>query len=261
MKLSISNIAWKAEHDREMYQICKDKGYQGIEIAPSRIFGKDPYKKKKEALEYRNELKKIYGLEISSMQSIWYGKQGFLFQGDYDALTDYTYKAIEFADLLGAGNIVFGSPKNRRVFQPQDVQKGMKFFMDISRYAQKYHTVFSIEANPAVYGTNYINHTLEAIDIVKQIGSEYLKVNLDVGTMLCNGEGIKDVEENIELIHHVHVSEPYLKLLKERQLHKEIVTILKGAQYKNYISIEMQCQEQIEDVKRAMDYIGELSKE
>ena len=191
MKLSISNIAWKKEHDKEMYQVCRDMGYHGIEIAPSRIFGKYPYKNMKEAYEYRDELKKLYHLEVSSVQSIWYGKQGFLFKEDYDLFVDYTYQVIRFASQLGAGNIVFGSPEIRRIFQPEDYQKGMKFFVNISRYAEKYNTVFSIEANPAVYGTNYINETLEAVDIVKRIGSEHLKVNLDIGTIICNDEAKK----------------------------------------------------------------------
>ena len=255
MKLSISNIAWKKEHDKEMYQVCRDMGYHGIEIAPSRIFGKYPYKNMKEAYEYRDELKKLYHLEVSSVQSIWYGKQGFLFKEDYDLFVDYTYQVIRFASQLGAGNIVFGSPEIRRIFQPEDYQKGMKFFVNISRYADKYNTVFSIEANPAVYGTNYINETLEAVDIVKRIGSEHLKVNLDIGTIICNDEGIDRVVENIALIHHVHFSEPYLMLLKERQIHKEIIKILKDAEYKNYISIEMKCQENLEDVKRVMEYV------
>lgn len=43
-------------------------------------------------------------------------------------------------------------------------------------------------------------------------------------------------------------------------MHKEIVKILKGAQYKNYILIEMKYQEHIGDVKRAMDDIDQLSK-
>ena len=79
MKLSISNIAWTAENDAEMYQFLQKSGYQGLEIAPTRIFPEAPYDKLAEAKEWAWELKEKYGLEIPSMQSIWYGHQEKIF--------------------------------------------------------------------------------------------------------------------------------------------------------------------------------------
>lgn len=38
MKLSISNIAWSAEHDAAMYKFLQQEGFSGLEIAPTRIF-------------------------------------------------------------------------------------------------------------------------------------------------------------------------------------------------------------------------------
>ena len=43
MKLSISNIAWDETHDLKMYQKMKEYRYTGLEIAPTRIFGENPY--------------------------------------------------------------------------------------------------------------------------------------------------------------------------------------------------------------------------
>lgn len=62
-----------------MYQICKDKGYQGIEIAPSHIFGKDPYEKRKEALEYRNELKKFMVWKCYRCNCFDVGSRGYFY--------------------------------------------------------------------------------------------------------------------------------------------------------------------------------------
>ena len=36
MKLSASNIGWAADNDEQVWQLLKDLGYQGIEIAPTR---------------------------------------------------------------------------------------------------------------------------------------------------------------------------------------------------------------------------------
>ena len=73
MKLSISNIAWEQKYDTEMYVFLKSMGITGLEIAPSRIFPENPYEQKKKATDWKEELLNNYGLEISSMQSIWYG--------------------------------------------------------------------------------------------------------------------------------------------------------------------------------------------
>ena len=259
MKLSISNLAWQKEEDEEMYKICKCMGYDGIEIAPSRIFGENPYQNLDKVDNYRSFLKEKYKLNVSSIQSIWYGKQGFLFQNDYEMFIDYTKKIIEFAKVIGATNIVLGCPKNRKVFHIEDYQRGIDFFKRMAEYAEKNNTIFSIEANPAIYDTNYINYTLEAMAIVKYIGSEYLKINLDIGTMIYNGEDIQMIQDHINLINHVHISEPQLRLIERRELHRQLLYILKHKDYKNYVSIEMASQS-VEAIKRIMKYIAELCK-
>ena len=43
MKLAISNIAWSKEYDEEMYEFLSKNGIEGLEIAPTRIFEKNPY--------------------------------------------------------------------------------------------------------------------------------------------------------------------------------------------------------------------------
>ena len=37
MKLSISNIGWTAQNDNVMYELLAQKGFNGLEIAPTRI--------------------------------------------------------------------------------------------------------------------------------------------------------------------------------------------------------------------------------
>ena len=65
MKLSISNLAWQKEEDEEMYKICKCMGYDGIEIAPSRIFGENPYQNLDKVDNYRSFLKEKYEIHPS----------------------------------------------------------------------------------------------------------------------------------------------------------------------------------------------------
>ena len=43
MKLSISNIAWTAAEDAQVYAMMRKYGYTGLEIAPTRFFETAPY--------------------------------------------------------------------------------------------------------------------------------------------------------------------------------------------------------------------------
>ena len=45
MRLSISNIGWVSESDEQIYKIMKKLDFQGLEIAPTRIFPESPYDK------------------------------------------------------------------------------------------------------------------------------------------------------------------------------------------------------------------------
>ena len=115
MKLSISNIGWSNENDVNVYELMKKYGYSGLEIAPTRIFPEAPYDKLKEAGVWVENFKKKYGLCVSSMQSIWFGRQEKIFgsKEERQILVEYTKKAIDFASVIGCRNLVFGCPRNR----------------------------------------------------------------------------------------------------------------------------------------------------
>lgn len=260
MKLSISNIAWKSDFDNEIYLYLKNKGFQGIEIAPSRIVGEQPYSKIPEAKRYANYLKERFGLETCSMQSIWYGKKEKLFgtEEERKILLEYTKKAIEFAEAINCKNLVFGCPANRYLPEGTDEKIAYDFFEELGNYAKTHHVIIAIEANPVLYHTNYINTTKEAFDFVKNLKNEGILVNIDFGTILYNQENLKWISSEISFIHHIHISEPELKTIKKRECHKELAEILKKADYKNYISIEMKDSNEIEIVKDTIDYIQEV---
>ena len=67
LKLSISNIAWSTENDIEMYRFLQETGFQGLEIAPTRIFPHNPYNHVSEARIWAEKLKDNYSLVIPSM--------------------------------------------------------------------------------------------------------------------------------------------------------------------------------------------------
>lgn len=259
MKLSISNIGWDESLNEEVLSYISNKGYSGIEIAPTIYIKESPYDNTDKMIQIKDELKQKYNLEISSMQSIWYGKTGNIFnENDAKDLVEYTKKAIDFASQINCNNLVFGCPKNRNMPDDKSIADIIYFFKELGDYAYSKKITFSIEPNPTIYNTNFINTTKEAFELVKLVNSKGLKVNVDFGTIIENNEDIDIVINNLSLVNHIHISEPYLEKIKERSIHKELSDKLKNSNYNGYISIEMKKQESIEEVKQVIDYVYDI---
>ncbi len=244
MKLSISNIAWNAEYDEEMYAFLEKNNFDGLEIAPTRIWKENPYSHIKEAKEFRKCLEEKFGLQIASMQSIWYGCSERVFgeKEERSKLIDYTKRAFEFADALGCKNLVFGCPKNRNVFEEYnvDVQRvAVEFFGNLAELARINHTNLAMEANPPIYNTNFVNKTEEAVKLIRAVDKPAFMLNYDLGTVIYNGENISDVKKYLPLINHVHISEPGLKPVMLDEMQKELCRMLEEAEYHNFVSVEM----------------------
>lgn len=262
MKRSISNIAWQEHQDQAVYERMMEYGYDGLEIAPARIYPKDPYDRTKEIKIWAQELNNRYGFAISSMQSIWYGRQEQLFGSlsERQILLDYTKKAVDFAKACGCKNLVFGCPKNRVLPKGKDSGLAVSFFKEIGDYAAALGTVIGMEANPSLYHTNYMNYTMEVLDLIEQTGSAGFLLNLDVGTMLYNKESVDALKGRIHCISHVHISEPGLKLIQPQKIHRELYEILSKEQYQGYISIEMGKTNGMDELERTLKYVKEVFK-
>lgn len=257
MKLSISNIAWTLEYDEDVYRMMKQYGFDGLEIAPTRIFTQKPYDRIEEAIKWKEDLYSEYGLNVSSMQSIWYGVQEKVFgtEEERNILIDYTKKAIDFAKTINCNNLVFGCPRNRNVPEGVDMDLANPFFKEIGDYAYASGCVIGMEANPTIYNTNYINETKEALDLIERVDSKGFLLNLDMGTMIQNNENIDILVGNIDKINHVHISEPGLKPIETREVHNRLKEILENEGYSRYVSVEMGKVDDIEVVKNVMRYV------
>lgn len=257
MDLSISNIAWNKEDENVIYDLIMKNGFSGLEIAPTQIFPDAPYSHIREAEIWALELKKKYNLVISSMQSIWFGRQENIFgtEEERQSLIRYTKHAIDFAEAIGCGNLVFGCPRNRNVPPNADPRIAICFFKELGEYAENHNTVIGMEANPPIYNTNYINDTASALRLIEEVDSAGFKLNLDIGTMLYNNENLDVLRGKGKLINHVHISEPYLAKIQVRGFHKELKRLLIDENYQKYISIEMSKGESIDQIQNVLKYI------
>ena len=258
MRLAASNIAWEAAQDEAMYEYLASHGITGLEIAPTRIFPERPYEQLAGAERFRRDLQQYHGLQVVSMQSVWYGRQEKLFgtPEERQALRRYTEQAVDFAAALECPNLVFGCPRNR-VRGDAAYEIAVEFFHEIGDYAMAHGTVVAIEANPVIYGTDFINDTAEAFALVRDADSAGLGVNLDIGTMVENSESVEALGD-AAAIHHVHLSEPYLAVPQERPLHGQLAHFLQEQRYGGWVSLEMKKPADEGQLQEALNYLSEV---
>ena len=283
MNLSISNIGWNAENDEAVYKMMQERGFTGLEIAPTKIIPEKPYDDLERAGSWADSLKKNQGFTVPSMQSIWYGRKEQIFGSaeERHALTEYTKKAIDYAAVIGCGNLVFGCPKNRSIPENPIIDKtdpmaadatgtekneniqsfqdiGIQFFKELGDYAAAKGTVIGMEANPSIYGTNYVNRTEEALNLIDEVDSPGFRLNLDVGTMVQNEESVDLLRGKVSLINHVHISEPFLAPIEKRTLHLDLKELLIEENYRGFVSIEMGTVSDLYLIEKALDYTKEI---
>lgn len=259
MKLAISNIAWEEKNDFLVYELMRKYQFTGLEIAPTRIFLERPYHNLDRAVKWKEGIEQVYGLEVPSIQSIWFGKQERVFgsEKEREVLLKYTKSAMDFAAAIKCRNLVFGCPRNRYIPEGTDEGLAIEFFSELGSYALRKGVVIGLEANPPIYNTNYINDTASALKLVQEVKSEGFKLNLDVGTMIENQEQIEEIQGQVALVSHVHISEPKLKEIEKRNLHMELAKCLKREKYNGFISIEMGKTQDISVIEDAMAYVKE----
>lgn len=253
MQLAISNIAWEKIDDLLMYAYLQEQDYKGIEIAPTRLFPAQPYEHLDEAGIFADFLFRTYGLHVISLQSIWYGKSESIFGTleERKELLAYTKKAIDFAAKMKCPNLVFGCPRNRNLLFPNQKEVAVEFFRELAEYANQHETTIAMEANPDIYGTNFLNTTIEALNFVKEVGCAGFALNYDIGTVIHNKEELLSLDD-IKFVNHVHISEPYLNRVEIGDLQKELVNLLQNAKYQHFVSIEMKNMQDLMLVKNTV---------
>lgn len=261
MRLSASNIGWNQSDDAMVMKSMVQMGFTGLEVAPTRLFPDKPYEKLEEAEELSAGIRSHAGLSICSVQSIWYGRKERIFGTSEErrALLDYSRQAASFAKAMAAGNLVFGNPKNRAKTESFSEGEAEGFFSSLGEIGISEGVVFAIEPNPRIYGTDFLNTTKEAADFVRRLDCPAIRLNLDFGTLLENAETLEIVEDSLDIINHLHISEPNLMPIRRRPEHALLLNILRAGGYKGYVSIEMKAGPDAGEIISAMGYLAGLA--
>lgn len=270
----MSNIAWSPEERIGAYAAMAKAGFTGLEIAPGLFFhaSDDPFvpsdTQAKEALAEMAD----HGLQLVSMQSLLFGVSGaglFDGEGPRASLVKGMERAIDLAGRFGIPNLVFGSPAQRRVpggmAMATALDEATQVFRKLGDRALDAGTCITIEANPAAYGTNFLNTFGEATDFVSKTDHPAIAAILDLGAMHMNDDfsSVTQVIENKSLnLNHVHVSEP--ELAPAPASAEALAPVLRALAKKGYskaVSIEMRRDESgLEAVATSVNALADAAK-
>lgn len=252
MKPAMSNIAWLPEERSRAYGLLAEAGVSGLEIAPALFFHTtdDPFEPDESVA--RTAMAEIAdaGLSLVSMQSLLFDVSGAaLFEGAEAraALEAAMLRAIKLAGRFGIPNLVFGSPKQRRVPAgvpaAQALEEAAGVFRRLGDAAHREGTKIAIEPSPEVYGTNFLNTLEAATDFVSRVDHSSIALILDLGAMLMNGPSdtvLKVDPRIVASLNHVHVSEPNLAPAPaEAEALAPVLRMLDAQGFDKAISIEM----------------------
>lgn len=251
-----SNLAWNSLENQQIIEIFKNNNIKNVELALTKFFNWNEITEEK-LKEIKNTFNKNQ-IRIYSLQSITFGLDYNLFSDTSDLLLAHLRNVIQYAKILGAKRIVFGSPKNRSYNENNyDEQKAMNFFTELNETAKEKNIIFCIEPNAKIYNCNFLWNTTQTYEFVKKLNCSHIKMMADIGCMILENDDIYNIYKYKKYIEHIHISEPYLKPLTNDYIeHEELCEILMDSN-KTYFTIEIKAEEteNIKQISKTIDFI------
>jgi D-psicose/D-tagatose/L-ribulose 3-epimerase len=242
MKFAISNLSWKKNENFKALKILKKNKINFLEFSYINIILFQNNKNLKNIKEYYIKNK----INLYSMQALLHEvKNAYMFGEPFQKkiFIKEIKKKIEIARQLGVKVLVFGCPKNKKIFNTSLLERekiSFNIFNKIAKISQKNKITFCLEANPEIYGCDFIKKTEDALKIVKKINNNYFKLNVDYGTIFENKEEYKRLlKKNLKYIGHVQISLPGLeRVINKKEAVVKFITFLIEINYQKIISIE-----------------------
>lgn len=260
MKLAISNIAWDNLNNSKVYSLMEKHWFRWLEIAPTKTFENFLEATENEIKNFKEDLH-TYWIEVIAAQSLLFWKPDLkLFNNSNEDLKQYLIKIIDFASKTWIKSLIFGSPKNRiyeNISKSEAIEIAKKFFQEIWNYAFLKWVHICIEPNPEIYWWNFMCNTKETLEFVKYVNNPWIKLHLDLWTIIINNEDINIILEAKKHITHFHISEPNLEVIQEREIHYKLRDLL--VWYDWYCSIEMKWTI-LENIEKSLILVAKILK-
>lgn len=247
MNVGVSNIAWPAEEEEAVADALAAAGVTQVEIAPTKVFD-DPLDVSDEAIARYREFWESRGIRIVAFQSLLFGRGDLHLFGDAasrEGFVGHIARFLELGGRMGAGALVFGSPKNRIVPEGMGATEAFDLaaaaFGRLGRIAADNGTCLCIEPNPSQYGGNWVTDADAGAAIVSAVDSPGFRLHLDAAGMTLAGDDVgRAIRDHAVLLRHFHISAPNLEQLEDTVVdHPAAARALVDVGYAGTASIEM----------------------
>jgi sugar phosphate isomerase/epimerase len=253
-------IAWDDADQAELLRVLGAAGVRGIEIAPTKLWPGGVGATPAAAARARDALADD-GFSVPALQSILFGRPDLHLFGEPSGLVAHIGQVAALAGALGAGLMVFGSPRNRLrgdLAPAEAMRRAADVFRDIGAVCEAAGTTLGIEANPAEYGGDFLLTWREAAELVALVDHPGIRLHLDAAcTMMSGDDPVNAARACAGLIGHFHVSAPRLEPVEEQNGidHAGIAAALRAGGYNGWISIEMRRTDTpVPSVRQAVEY-------
>lgn len=240
-RLAVSLLALNSIHNlHKFFAIVKKEKISFLELPITKIFSNFNYNKRK--LNLFNKILKKYSLKISSIQSIFFGKEdlNIFDKNNHTEIILHVKKVIKIAKFFKAKNLIFGSPINRKLNLRVRKKKiiAETILVKIVKLCEKNDIMLCIEPNAKHYGCNYINTINQALKLIKKLSLKNFLINADTGNISLEEKKLLNFKKQSKYFGNYQISEKDLISLTDGKV--KHAKILKGFDVKNkIISLEM----------------------
>lgn len=241
LKTSISNLVWGNTPVQNMLPLLKSVGLDGVELAPTSIW---PDIRNVDVLEVKNLRQMIerLNLEVSGIQSLLFGFPDLqLFSKEtWPELIAHLEHMFMIADNLGAGVVVFGSPRNRKkgdLTWDQAAEVSHEFFSSLIPSLERHDLVLTLEPNAPEYGSDFLLNYKDVLELSKSINSPQISVQIDTGCLWMVGDDPSIAFAEMEPF-HIHISTPNLGTVPGESNFNDLLDRVSCSDYKGWLVIE-----------------------
>ena len=262
-KFAVSNLAWPAHMDVLAMELLPAMGVNGVEVAPTKIANWSDLTYSL-LLDFRQRIQNA-GLIVSSLQAILFDLPSYQLLDDVEQFKyfeSHFFRLTEIADILGAKNLVFGSPKNRKLcgLSNRDAwQVGLERMDRLGSIANSAGIIIGIEPVPIFYGNEFLTSWRQVLSFVDELSNPGVRVHLDTGCVAMNGDSILEaITSCANVMCHFQVAQPQLAdFAIPHPDHLIAAKALEKIEYSKWISLEMQQSKlnSIETITHAVKFV------
>lgn len=255
-KLSVSNIIWEqgTAHLPDFLERLQRARLDGVELALSCFWEEPAHASRSDVSWLRQELASR-SLAVSALHSVTFTRPDLELFGGSGArgdLRDYVLRYVELARELDCRNIVFGSPRARRMHDRAREECDdifLEFWRDLDRDCDG---VF-LNIEPLPKGTcEYLHTFAEAHSLLSRISIRNVKIQLDVRAVMESQENLDEILVLRDWIRHCQVSDPGLRP-PENERHGAVARQLYASGYDGFVAAEVTFQADMADREAGLD--------